>query len=190
VALAAVSIVQQALLTVTDALNPLGVGSHAWVNRPGEWKDKLLGNSLVWRYAAPLFVQGTPRALVGEKFNEWLDLQRRKLEKEIADPAGRAARLEAVRAEAWAKVSRGDQEPVWIAAMPGPVSVNVIGPWDGAYFQNFPAHSRQARWAAFNVGELIWPESRWSICPLLAMWIAGAIGMRRWLRDSEKADAA
>ena len=180
--LAAVSIAQQALLTVTDALNPLGVGSHAWVNHPGEWKDKLVGNSLVWRYAWPFFSERRPWALIDAKFEEWFEGQRRRAEKELPDANERQAHLARIRAETWVKVMRGEQEPLWIAAISGPVSVNVLGPWDGTYFQQFPAHSEAARWAAFNAGELVWPESRWSVAPLLAMWIAGAIAMRKCVR--------
>ena len=87
-----------------------------------------------------------------------------------------------MRGETWEKIMRGDAEPLWIAAMDGPVSSNVLGPWDGTYFQKFPAHSPAATWAAFNVGELILPASRWSLAPLLAMWIAGAFVIRRSVR--------
>ena len=181
--LAAVSIVQQSLLTITDALNPLGVGSHAWVNHPGEWKDKLIGNSLVWRYAWPFFHDGRPWEVIHAKFDEWSEGQQRKAEKTIADADERRAQLARIRVETWEKVLRGEQEPLWIAAMSGPVSVNTLGPWDGTYFQHFPAHSEAARWSAFNVGELVWPESRWSLAPLLAMWIVGAVAMGKCVRE-------
>ena len=180
--LAAVSIAQQSLLTITDALNPLGVGSHAWVNHPGEWKDKLKGNSLVWRYAWPFFHDGRPWAVIHAKFEEWYEGQERKAEKAIPDAEERRVHLARVRSETWEKVLRGDQEPLWIAAMSGPVSVNTLGPWDGTFFQSFPAHSEAARWSAFNVGELLWPESRWSLAPLLAMWVAGSVLLRRSVR--------
>ena len=175
--LAAVSIAQQTLLTVTDALNPLGVGAHAWVNRPGEWTDKLTGNSLVWRYAWPFFSEERPWALIDAKFEEWYEGQRRKAEDEMADATARQAQLARIRTETWVKVMSGEQEPLWIAAITGPVSVNVLGPWDGMYFQQFRAHSEAARWAAFNAGELVWPESRWSLAPLLAMWMVGALAL-------------
>ncbi|MEO6786471.1 MAG: hypothetical protein ABI318_10095 [Chthoniobacteraceae bacterium] len=180
--LAAVSIVQQALLTITDALNPLGVGAHAWVNRPGEWKDKLVGNSLVWRYAWPMFAHGRAWPVIDAKFDEWLGGQRKALEKKGASAAEMDVQMAKLRAEKWVKVMRGDPEPLWIAAIDGPVSSNPIGPWDGTYFQEFPAHSPAAEWAAFNVGELLFPASRWSVAPLLALWIAGAFVIRRSVR--------
>jgi hypothetical protein len=180
--LAVVSIVQQSLLTITDALNPYGMGAHVWVNHPGEWKDKIVGNSIVWRYAWPMFAQGRAWPVIDAKFEEWLGRKRVELEKKGLPAAEANAQMEKLRAEAWAKVLRGEQEPLWIAAMDGPVSTNTIGPWEGLYFQQFPAHSPAAEWAAFNAGELLFPASRWSLAPLLALWIAGAWAMRRATR--------
>ena len=179
-ALAVASIVQQSLLTVTDALNPLGIGAHVWVNRPGEWKDKLAGNSLVWRYAWPMFAHGRAWPVIDAKFEEWLRGQRRDLEKNGMAAAEIEKELAVRRTETWQKIMRGETEPLWIAAMDGPVSSNVMGPWDGTYFQKFPAHSPATSWAAFNLGELIFPASRWSLAPLVALWIAGAVWLRRW----------
>ena len=181
-ALAAVSIVQQSLLTITDALNPLGVGAHAWVDHPGEWKDKLAGNSLVWRYAWPMFSHGRAWPVIHAKFDERLAKLRAELEKKGMPAADVEARVAMERDEVWKKIMRGEQEPLWIAAIDGPVSSNVLGPWDGTYFQNFPAHSPATTWAAFNVGELLFPASRWSLAPLFVMWIAGGIFLRRSLR--------
>jgi hypothetical protein len=182
--LAAVAILQQTLLTVTDALNPLGVGSHAWVNRPGEWKDKLAGNSIVWRYAWPLFSQGRAWPVIHSKFEEWMEEQTERLAKEVADGSRRGEELARLRDETWRKIAQGEQEPLWIAAMPGPVSVNVMGPWDGTCFQQFPAHSEPAQWAAFNAGEWLWPGSRWSLLPLALLWIASGSAMACLARNA------
>jgi hypothetical protein len=172
------SICQQSLLTFTDALNPLGVGAHAWRNHPLEWRDKIIGNSLVWRYAWPLFSADGAWPVIHAKFEEWMEGQERKLSKELPDATARAARLAEIRADTWSKVERGEQEPLWIAAMPGPVSVNPMGVWDGTYFQQYPARSEPARWGAFNIGEFIFPQSRWSVFPLLIIWSIGAYLLR------------
>ena len=177
--LAAASIFQQSLLTVTDALNPLGVGAHAWRNKPGEWKEKLWGNSLVWRYAWPLFTSGRAWPVVDDKFEEWMEGQQRKLTKDVSDAAERERQLGKIRSETWARIEAGESEPLWIAAMLGPVSMNPMGMWDGTYFQKFPAHSDAAKWGAFNVGEMMWLNGRWSMLPLALMWVVGALMLRR-----------
>jgi hypothetical protein len=180
VLLAAVSIVQQSLLTVTDALSPLGIGAHVWVDHPGEWKEKLAGNSVVWRYAWPMFSRGRAWPVIDAKFDEWIGKRRAEMEKNGVPDAD--LRLAKLRSETWEKVVRGEQEPLWIAAIDGPVSSNVIGLWDGAYFQQFPAHSPAATWSAFNAGELLFPSSRWSLMPLVLLWIAGGFFLRRAIR--------
>lgn len=180
--LAAVSIVQQTLLTVTDALNPLGMGAHAWVDHPDEWKEKITGNSIVWRYAWPMFARGRAWPVIDAEFDEWLRDERVKLEKNDLPAAAADTQIAKLRTETRAKIERGEEEPVWLAAMPGPVSTNTLGVWDGIYFLHFPAHSPATEWAAFNVGELIFPKSRWSVAPLFALWIAGAFALRRNLR--------
>ena len=104
------------------------------------------------------------------------------VEKKGVPAADAEAQIGKLRIETRAKIERGESEPVWLAAMPGPVSTNILGVWDGDYFLHFPAHSPATVWSAFNVGELVFPESRWSLAPLLALWIAGAVALRRSLR--------
>ncbi len=36
-------------------------------------------------------------------------------------------------------------------------------------FQAFGPGSKEARWNSFNVGEFLFPESRWSLAPLLVL---------------------
>ena len=81
---------------------------------------------------------------------------------------------------AWTKVEEGKIDPVPLAAMPGPVSVNVVSPTEGGFFQQAAPHSPQANWAAFNAGEFFFPQNRWSLAPLLGLWmIAGLLGLRK-----------
>jgi hypothetical protein len=163
--LAAVSIVQQVLLTATDALNPLGMGEHAWRDQPDEWKEKMHGNSLVWRYAWPLFAEGRAWPPLRDEWEEWLEKH----------PALSAEERDA----AWQKVQRGEKEPLLLAAIPGPVSVNPMGPWDGTYFALFSPHSRPADAASCNAGEWLWPGSRTSLVPLVVLW---GVGVWIWRR--------
>lgn len=190
-ALGALSIGQNTLLTVTDGLNPLGVGDHVWVNRPGEYKDKLFGGyNLVTHYALPLFIGGKATPIIDRKFEQYIEGVAAKLEKEIPDPAARAASLLKIRRESWAKVAAGNPEPLWIAAMPGPVSVNVQGISEGSYFQLFPPHSEQCNWASFNFGEFIFPRNQLSLAPLFAIWLLVFALCRHWVKDEDMSEYA
>ncbi len=189
--LAVVSIGQNSLLTFTDALNPLGVGDHVWVNRPGEYKDKLYGGyNLVTDYALPLFTRDRAWPIVDRKFEQHMEGIAANLSKEITDPAARTARLLELRREIWAKVERGETTPLWIAAMPGPVSVNVLSPSEGSYFQLFDAHSPQADWAAFNLGEFWLPKNQLSIFPLFGIWLLVFALCRHWVKDEDMSEYA
>lgn len=54
------------------------------------------------------------------------------------------------------------------------VSVNPLGVYESTAFSVFPPGSRQARMNSFNVGELVWPESRVSVIPIVVIIAAGA----------------
>lgn len=181
--LGAVSIGQNSLLTFTDALNPLGVGDHVWVNRPDEYKDKLYGGyNLVTDYALPLFFTERAGPIIDLKFEQHME--------GVAAKAPATADIAALRRETWAKVEAGEPHPLWIAAMPGPVSVNVQSVFEGSYFQLFPAHSEQCDWAAFNVGEFFFPRSQLSIFPLLGIWLVVFGICRIWVNDEDVSEYA
>jgi hypothetical protein len=72
------------------------------------------------------------------------------------------------------------------AAVTGPVSANVMGYYEGWIGQVFGAPSVQAQWNSFNLGEFLWPESRWSLLPPL---IVGAILCGFALRTARDIDA-
>jgi hypothetical protein len=189
--LATISIVQNSLLTATDALNPLGVGDHVWVNRPGEYQDKLYGGyNLVTHYALPLFIEGKATPIIDRKFEQHMGGVAAQLEKTVPDAKQRAEEIARLRQETWAKVERSEPQPLWIAAMTGPVSVNVQGAGEGSYFQLFPAHSEQAQWASFNVGELIFPRSQLSIFPLFGIWLVVFALCRHWVKDEDMSEYA
>jgi hypothetical protein len=74
-----------------------------------------------------------------------------------------------------AGVARGDSDPMILAAIRGPVSVNPIGAYDGLLtFSFFPAGSVETEWNSFNVGEFLFPQSRASLLPLLL--VTGGLG--------------
>ncbi len=173
VSLAVFSLGQQTLLTATDAQNPLGMGDHAWRDHPTEWKDKMHGNSLVWNYAWPLFADGRAWPTLHQEWEEWLEKHPAVTPEE--------------RVETWARVANGEQKPLLLAAIPGPVSANPVGPWEGAAFSVSQPHQPEASFASMNAGEFVLPASRWSIVPLAAMWIAAiAFG---WVRTRRQIPA-
>ncbi len=56
-----------------------------------------------------------------------------------------------------------------LSTITGPVSANPVGVYEGDYFQRFKPGSPQAEGNSFNVGELLAPNSLWSLVPLLAI---------------------
>jgi hypothetical protein len=161
-----VSIAQQLLLTATDAQNSLAVGGHARLD-DAHRKDDFYCN-IVTEYAAPFFFKGRAEGLLQELLDAKLDTEAGRLELQVADEKERDRQLEEKRAEWQASIDNKEQTPFLLAAMSGPVSVNPVGVYDGLLgFGNFEIHSRQAIWNSCNLGEFLWPQSRWSLLPLL-----------------------
>jgi hypothetical protein len=167
-ALLLLSLVQQLLLTATDAQNSLAVGGHARLD-DAHRKDDFFCN-IVTEYAAPFFFKGRAEGLLKELLAAKLDIEAERLEIQVDDEVERQRQFEAKRAELQASIDNKEQTPFLLAAMSGPVSVNPVGVYDGLLgFGNFEIHSRQAMWNSCNLGELLWPQSRWSLLPLLLL---------------------
>ncbi|HEX8295373.1 MAG TPA: hypothetical protein VF593_03680 [Chthoniobacteraceae bacterium] len=167
--LALISIVHQALLTITDAQSPVAVGSHARIeSRP----DPIY--HLVAEYAWPLFAHGRAWPLLDLLAAARLENEADQLAAEDGTEEDARIRLENSERELRAAIDRGDPQPLMLGSIRGPVSVNPIGIYEGTFYQVFPAGTEQTRWASFNAGELLFPESRWSLFPLLL--ISGGLG--------------
>ena len=54
-----------------------------------------------------------------------------------------------------------------------PVSRNETGVYEAFAHRVFAPGSREARWNSFNLGELLFPHSLWSLAPLLVILAAG-----------------
>jgi hypothetical protein len=170
-ALAVYSLAINLLLTATDAENPVGVGSHARV--PGTEDD--ITYNLVADYAWPLFVYGEARPLlerqraVRQQYVKGME----KLQAAIDDPATDAderARREQELGKVQRDIDSLDRDLNGLLTVRGPVSVNPVGVFEGMFeYDFFPAGSPPTRWASFNVGEFLWPDSRWSLLPLLVV---------------------
>jgi hypothetical protein len=74
--------------------------------------------------------------------------------------------------------------PFPVTAVRGSVSVNPTGIYEAAYYRLFPPGSRVATYNSFNLGELLFPESRWSLLPLLVIGAVGALLLRNAIRTT------
>ena len=83
--------------------------------------------------------------------------------------------LEKLNADLRHAIADGSDEPLELGSYAGPVSVNPTGVCEGGYYSLFNAGTLQARWNSFNVGEFWFPESRWSVAPLLGL--VGLLGI-------------
>jgi hypothetical protein len=174
-ALLALSVGQQVLLVATDAQNSLAVGGHARID-DAHRKDDFFCD-LVLEYAGPLFFTGKDGPVLRQMAAIELEELEAKLEVEEPDAEARRAQVEQRRVEINEAIERGDREPFLLSAIRGPVSVNPVGVYEGLLgYGIFPMGSDQSNWASFNIGEFIFPRSRWSIFPILVVG-AGLLGM-------------
>jgi hypothetical protein len=183
--LAVYSIGINLLLTATDAQNPVGVGSHARV----PWTRDDNQYNLVSSYAWPLFVDGEAGPLLDKQrlVRAQYAIQMCQLQGLLADAA--TAPDERARGEGEARrvekeLAGLDRDLNGLLTVKGPVSVNPVGVFEGMFeYDFFPAGSRPTRWASFNVGEFLWPDSRWSLLPLFlvsgGLAVAGIVLARR-----------
>ncbi|MGB8167096.1 MAG: hypothetical protein WCF18_06365 [Chthoniobacteraceae bacterium] len=182
----ALSVAQQLLLTATDAQNSLAVGGHARLD-DAHRKDDFWCN-IVTEYAAPFFFKGRAEGLLKELLAAKLDTEIDRLELQVTDETERARLFEAKRAEWQLSIDQREQSPFLLAALSGPVSINPQGVYDGLLgFGNFEIHARQSQWNSHNLGEFLWPRSRWSLVPLLL--VSGGVS---WLavRTARRGEAA
>jgi hypothetical protein len=168
--LAVISVFSQLLLTATDAQNPIAVGGHA---RNDHREDFF--NSLVGDYAWPLFAYGRAWPMLDQLLEIQMTKESEELDESGVGSAEKTQRLDALRRDFREGIRRGDVSPFLLAAIEGPVSVNPIGVFEGLLtFAFFPPHSHECDWNSFNVGEFLFPKSRWSLLPLVL--VTGGLG--------------
>lgn len=168
-ALTAVSIGFNFLFTAVDAQSPLGVGSLARVGDREIWYYNQLTE-----YAAPLFFTGRAWPILNGLMDESAGIEEQRLAAESVAPDQRRAGLAALRREQTEAIEAGASEPFMLGAIHGPVSVNPIGMYEGEFLRFFDSRSEQAQWNSFNAGEFLFPQSGWSVAPMLA--VCGALG--------------
>lgn len=166
-ALAAVAFTVQLLLTAVDPQVPIGD-----VGTAGTPVSEVFFVDPMTRYVVPLFTSGQAWPMLDDEIEEAVARASRVAARRgeaAAEIERKAARL---RTELRARVDGGDGSLLPLAGVAGPVSANPIGVYEGFYYRLFPAGSPQARGNAFNLGELVFPRSRWSLLPLLVVGAA------------------
>ncbi len=165
--LLAISIGINFLFAATDAESPAGVGGLAMTSN----RQMYLYSPLT-EYALPLFIQGRAWPILNLLIAEKLSEQRDEMTAAGMKPEQQKPMLDKLEADMRQSIIEGSEEPFDLGSYVGPVSVNPTGMCEGGYYSLFEAGSSQARWNSFNVGEFWFPESRWSVVPLL-----GLVGM-------------
>jgi hypothetical protein len=161
--LAAASILMNVLLTATDAQNPVGIGGHSRIEGHSEWTYNLIGD-----YAWPLFVSGRAWPLLEQEIDLYLKKEAESIDAEAGPPEEQEKHLASLRKKLMGSIDRGEASPFLLGSVEGPVSVNPVGVFEGLFnYEYFPPGSPQVRWASFNLGEFLWPQSRLSLLPLL-----------------------
>ncbi|MGH7150799.1 MAG: hypothetical protein ACREIU_08880, partial [Planctomycetota bacterium] len=170
--LAGVSVASFLLSTAVDPQSPVGHSPMGSVPGKPAWR-----HSPLLEYEIPLFFEGRAEGLLEAQRDWMLRENGERARAEGVAPARRAAEAAAMRAA----VGRGDPDPLPLAAIRGPVSSGVVGMYEGWLFRLFPAGSPQVAGNSFNVGEWVFPGSRWSLLPLLlpAALLARAIRIAR-----------
>src|SRR6185295_3329447 len=134
------------------------------------------------------FFQGRAKGLLQQLYDAKVDTEAERLEVAEDDDSERVRQLAAKKAEWKASIDAGEQTPFLLAALSGPVSVNPVGVYDGLLgYGNFEIHSPQAAWNSCNLGELLWPQSRWSLLPLLL--VSGGLSVLA-VRMAKRGEAA
>ena len=169
-ALLAVSIGINFLFAATDAESPAGVGSLAMAGG----RQMFLYSPLT-DYALPLFTEGRAWPILNRLIAERLGEEKAALAASGVRHREQKATLVEDEAEMRQSIAAGSDDPLDLGSYCGPVSVNPTGVCEGGYYSLFAARSPQARWNSFNVGEFWFPESRWSVVPLLAL--VGLLGV-------------
>jgi hypothetical protein len=133
-------------------------------------------------YAWPLFARERAWPVLSAQREQVLRAQDGELARAGASAVARARAAETLRQRIDEAIRRGEPAPLLVqrdgdgrlglslsplSTFEGPVSVNPMGVYEGWFHRVFPPGSPQARMNSFNLGEVLFPGSRWSLAPLL-----------------------
>jgi hypothetical protein len=171
--LTALSVLLFFVSTAVDPQCPLGVSPTARViGRP------LWCYSPLTEYEIPLLLWGRPEPFLRSQADALWARANEEAQTAGLSPTARAQRLAAIRAQLDHALAACDARIFPLCALPGPVSVNPQGVYEGGAFRLFQPGSGQARWNSFNAGEFLFPGSRLSLAPLLLG--VGVLALLSW----------
>ena len=200
--LAAISIAIMLLTTAVDSQAPIGTDDAAVVLDRPKWQYNPLTE-----YELPIFLTRRAWPLMHEQEEQVLRYYDTALTTDGMTPELRRAEVQNLRQYIESMIAQGKPAPliltrtgeganahysVDMSDLPltvGPVSAHLGGIYGGWSEGAFGAPgSAQSRWNSFNVGEFLFPRSRWSLLPLLlvdgalvwlALRVAGSAEMLR-----------
>ena len=158
--LAAGSMLLQLLLTAVDPQVPIGDFAISGVPAHAAWRLNPLS-----RYVVPLFIEGRAWPMLNDLVDEAVEYSEHEWAARGMSRAERAGESARLRAALRARVQHGDPTPFPLASVTGPVSANPIGIHEGGYYRLTAAASSTAAFNSFNLGELLFPQSRLSLIP-------------------------
>jgi hypothetical protein len=188
VGLATISAAMMFLITAVDPQPPLGTGPAMVLDKP------LWQYNPVAEYELPVFLTQKPMPLLREQENQVLHYYDLYLARQGWPEPARSEEVNGFRADLDRKIAAGEPAPLLLARVTknseeeylvgdselsapiGPVSAHSFGFYSNWSDDGFgKPGSEQARWNSFNIGEALFPESRWSLLPLFVV-----LGFAAW----------
>ena len=178
-AMAALSIGLNLLVVAVDPQAPVALSPMARIEGLPEWR-----HSPIALYEWPLFATGRAGPILEAQRDAVLLANDRYMAGKGVPPEVRAGNQAGLRRHIDGLIAAGQPAPLLLQRGPGgepglspsplstfegPVSANPMGMYEGWMYRDHGPGSRQARWNSFNVGEFLFPRSRWSLGPLLLL---------------------
>lgn len=185
--LGAISGAMMFCITAVDPQPPLGTGAAVVLDKP-QWKY-----SPLFDYDLPVFVTQKPMPLLRQQEAQALHYYDLQLRHDGWTPSDRDQEINRIRAAIDERLAAGQPAPLLLRrgstdsgeqylvadsdlSMPvGPVSAHAFGSYGNWIDREFGGPlSVQARWNSFNIGEALFPQSRWSLLPFV-VFVAFAV---------------
>jgi hypothetical protein len=155
------------LIVAVNPFSPLGM--HLMVKREGvsQWRHNQITD-----YLLPLLLRGDLENLISERIEYRVkendaELAAARYSQEVRDASAQELRRR-IRAEI------ASLENFWyVLLLAEPISANQLGIYEILPCRVFSADRIERKWNSFNVGEFLFPQSRWSLVPLLL--VGGAL---------------